>query len=57
MTLRKKLLIVWFICVGGSGALLYSATGNIEMGIALSLTIVGISIGVPIMRAHTEFSK
>ena len=57
MTLRQKLLIVWFICVGGSGVLLYSATGSIQAGISISLAIIGVSIGVPLMRAFTEFSK
>lgn len=57
MSLRKLLLFVWFTCVFSSGALTSAVTGSIELGVAVSLAIVGVSIGVPLMRAFTEFSK
>jgi hypothetical protein len=54
---RKILLIVWFVAMIGAGWLVGSASGIPEYGWAVSLSIIGVSLGVPLMRAFTEFSK
>ncbi len=57
LTRRKILLIVWVFCVLGSGLFIFKATDNGSLGIAASLSVLGVSLGVPLMRAFTEFSK
>lgn len=57
LTRRQVLLIVWAISIIGSGLLVGSATGDYRFGLATSLAVLGISLGVPLMRAFTEFSK
>jgi|GEM_PF-2961358 len=57
ITRRKILLVVWFVSLVLAGILVNIASGNAEYGWATSLAILGISLGVPLMRAMTEFSK
>lgn len=54
---RKVLLVVWALSIIIAGILVAHASGNYEYGWAVSLSILGISLGVPLMRALTEFSK
>jgi len=56
-TRRQILLIVWATSIIGAGILIGSASGNIQYGWATSLSLIAISLGVPLMRALTEFSK
>jgi hypothetical protein len=57
MTRRKLLLIVWAICIAVAGLAVYRETGSLHYGIAMSASLLAISLGVPLMRAMTEFSK
>lgn len=57
LTRRKTLLIVWGLSIIAAGCLLFRVTGFAEYGLALSLSLLAISLGVPLMRAFTEFSK
>jgi len=54
---RKGLLIVWAISIVATGILVAQETGSVRYGIASSLSLLAISLGVPLMRAFTEFSK
>ena len=54
---RKILLIIWAISIISAGVLVAKASGNCEYGWAVSFSVLGISLGVPLMRAFTEFSK
>lgn len=54
---RKTLLIVWAVAVISAGVLIKIVTGSYELGLAASASLVAISLGVPLMRAFTEFSK
>ncbi len=53
MTRRQKFLAVWFIAVIGTGV----AANMAAWGWCASFAVLGISIGVPLMRAFTEHSK
>ncbi len=55
--LRKILLIIWFVSLVTAGVLISKATGNNNYGYAAGLSLLSISLGVPLMRAFTEFSK
>jgi hypothetical protein len=57
LTRRQGLLIVWGLSVIGAGILVGESSGSIKYGLAASLSLVAISLGVPLMRAFTEFSK
>ncbi len=57
LTRRQLLLIVWVFSVIGPGLLVGNATGDYKLGFATSLAVLGVSLGVPLMRAFTEFSK
>jgi hypothetical protein len=57
ISLRKILLVIWAIAVIATGVLISKATGVSEYGWAASLSLLSISLGVPLMRALTEFSK
>ena len=57
LTRRQVLLVVWILSVLGSGLLVADAIGNWKFGVATSLAVLGTSLGVPLMRAFTEFSK
>lgn len=57
LTRRQILLLVWIFCVVASGLLIGDATSNYQIGLATSLGVLGTSLGVPLMRAFTEFSK
>jgi hypothetical protein len=57
LTRRQILLLVWFFCVITSGILVGNFTHSWKLGLATSLVVLGISLGVPLMRAFTEFSK
>ena len=57
LTRRQVLLIIWILSVIGSGFFVGNATGSGELGLGLSLAVLGTSLGVPLMRAFTEFSK
>jgi hypothetical protein len=57
ISLRKILLIIWFVAVIATGVLIQRATGVSDYGWAASLSLLAISLGVPLMRALTEFSK
>ena len=57
MSRRKILLIVWALCIVAVGFLVTRASGVYEYGLAASVSLIAISLGVPLMRALTEFSK
>jgi hypothetical protein len=54
---RKFLLLIWFVSVIGAGFAVCKTSGISEYGWATSLSLLAISLGVPLMRAFTEFSK
>jgi len=56
-TRRQIFLIVWFISVLASGYLVADVTESIKLGLAASFGLIAISLGVPLMRALTEFSR
>jgi hypothetical protein len=57
ITRRKSLLLVWVVSILGSGHFIAQATGDMRLGFAASLGLIAVSLGVPLMRAFTEFSK
>jgi hypothetical protein len=57
LTRRQILLIVWFLSLLIAGIIIGKYTNSFELGLATSLSILGVSLGVPLMRAFTEFSK
>jgi hypothetical protein len=57
MTRRKILLIVWALSIIITGFIICSVTGDYRLGWAASLSLLAISLGIPLMRAFTEFSK
>jgi hypothetical protein len=57
ITRRKGLLVVWALSIVITGLLVGSATGVSQFGFAASFSLLAISLGVPLMRAFTEFSK
>ena len=57
MTRRQKFLVVWFLSVIGAGVSAYQASGVVAWGYCASFAVLGISVGVPLMRAFTEHSK
>jgi len=57
LTRRTILLIVWVLSIIIAGLLVANASGADEYGWAASLSLLAISLGVPLMRAFTEFSK
>jgi hypothetical protein len=57
LTRRQILLIVWAACIITVGVLVCRVSGIPEYGWVASLSLVAISLGVPLMRAFTEFSK
>lgn len=57
LTRRQILLIVWIACAIGSGVLIGYETESTRLGFAASFFVLGVSLGVPLMRAFTEFSK
>ena len=56
-TRRKILLVVWALSIIVTGFLVAQASGNSQYGWSAGLSLVAISLGVPLMRALTEFSK
>jgi hypothetical protein len=56
-TRRQIFLIIWFISVFVSGYFVADVTGSIKLGLAASFALIAVSLGVPLMRAFTEFSK
>jgi len=56
-TRRQILLVVWAFSIIVVGFLVCSATGIPELGWAAGFSLLAISLGVPLMRAFTEFSK
>ena len=57
ITRRQTLLIVWGLAVIFVGICICKSTGVSSYGWAASLSLIAISLGVPFMRAFTEFSK
>ena len=57
ITRRQACLIVWLVSILGAGYLLANVSQSLGLGAALSLSLLAISMGVPLMRAFTEFSK
>ena len=57
LTRRKWLLLAWALSIILAGILVSSASGISQYGWATSLSLIAISLGVPLMRALTEFSK
>ncbi len=51
------MLAIWAVSIIVVGILVCSATGVTQYGWAASLSLLAISLGVPLMRALTEFSK
>ncbi len=54
---RKILLFVWAVSIIIVGVLVARESGVVEYGFVASLSLLAISLGVPLMRALTEFSK
>lgn len=54
---RKILLVVWFVSIVAVGLFVCNGSGISAYGWAASLALIAISLGVPLMRAFTEFSK
>jgi len=57
ITRRKVLLVVWAASIVLAGCSVASASGIREYGWATMFGLLAISLGVPLMRALTEFSK
>ncbi len=57
ITRRKGLLIVWALSIIITGILVGNTSGITNYGFAASLSLLAVSLGVPLMRAFTEFSK
>jgi len=59
MTRRKFLLVVWALAIIGSGFFVGDALQSMELGLGMgmSLALLAVSLGVPLLRAFTEFSK
>ncbi len=57
VTRRQSLLFVWGFSIIAVGVLVASVTQIAQLGWAASLSLLAISLGVPLMRALTEFSK
>lgn len=57
ITRRKGLLIVWAVSIIFTGFLIGNASGVSHYGWAAGLSLLAISLGIPLMRAFTEFSK
>jgi hypothetical protein len=57
LTLRKILLFVWAVSILVSGILVAKASGIASYGWAVIFSLLAVSLGVPLMRALTEFSK
>lgn len=54
---RKSLVIIWALSILLAGFLVADASGVSQYGFAVSLSLLAVSLGVPLMRAFTEFSK
>ena len=57
ISLRKVFLIIWATAIIAAGFFVARASGSNDDGFATSLSLLAISLGVPLMRALTEFSK
>jgi hypothetical protein len=51
------LLIVWVLSMVIAGTLVGTETGSLNYGAAVTLGLLAVSLGVPLTRALTEFSK
>jgi hypothetical protein len=54
---RRFFLIIWLVSLILAGMLVADASGIPQYGWAVSFAILSVSLGVPLMRAMTEFSK
>jgi len=54
---RRCLLLVWAVSIVSSGYFVTEASGDLRFGLATIFGLIAISLGVPLMRALTEFSK
>lgn len=54
---RKILLLIWALSIIAAGILVSVASDNSAYGFAAGFSLLAISLGVPLMRALTEFSK
>ncbi len=57
MTRRQILFLLWVLCILLVGVLITRETESINYGFAASTSLLAISLGVPLMRAMTEFLK
>lgn len=57
ITRRQYLLFIWVTSIVSSGLLVGVAVQSFYLGLATSFGLIAISLGVPLMRAFTEFSK
>ena len=57
LTRRTVLLFVWAISIVAAGILVANGSGVNLYGWATGFSLLAISLGVPLMRALTEFSK
>jgi hypothetical protein len=57
ITRRKLFLIFWAISIISAGILVSEGSGVSQYGWAVFFSLIALSIGVPLMRAFTEFSK
>lgn len=49
--------MVWAVAIIVTGWLIANESESLMYGVAASLSLLAISLGVPLMRAFTEFSK
>lgn len=57
ITRRQTLLVVWALSIIAASVCIARVTGEFRYGTALGFSLIAISLGVPLMRAFTEFSK
>ncbi len=57
ITRRRALFLVWFLAIFCNGYLIAVVTGDFRLGLAAAFGLLAVSLGVPLMRAFTEFSK
>lgn len=57
MTRRQTLLLVWEGSMIFVGLFVFFETESLYLAFAAPLSLLSISVGVPLMRAYTEHSK
>ena len=57
LTRRQILMFVWVLSMAVAGVAVCFGSGTWQFGAATFFGLLAISLGVPLMRALTEFSK